>query len=36
MLPPDLDGWCDHHNRSEWIRQAIVEKFEQGDQNLAS
>ena len=39
MLPPELDGWeRSLDNRSEWIRQAILEKFEreQSDQELAS
>ena len=29
LLPPDLDGWVRSlKNRSDWIRQAIVEKYE--------
>lgn len=28
MLPPNLDGWVRSlENRSEWIRQAIEEKY---------
>ena len=38
LLPPDLDGWVRSlDNRSDWIREAIVEKFkrEQGNQEIA-
>lgn len=29
MLPPELDSWVRSlDNRSEWIRQAILEKYE--------
>lgn len=29
MLPPDLENWVRSlENRSEWIRTAIVEKYE--------
>lgn len=29
MLPPDLDEWVRSlDNRSEWVRQAIIEKLE--------
>lgn len=39
LLPPELDSWVRSlDNRSDWIRQAIVEKYEreQGEQELAS
>lgn len=33
MLPPDLDNWVRSlENRSEWIRKAIVEKYEREHQ----
>ncbi len=34
MLPPDLDEWVRSlDNRSEWIRQAVVEKYERDHKN---
>lgn len=39
LLPPELDNWVRSlDNRSEWIRQAIIEKYEreQDNQELAS
>ena len=39
MLPPDLEAWVRSlDNRSEWIRQAIAEKFEREaiESNIAS
>jgi len=36
MLPPELDGWVRLlDNRSEWIRQAIVEKYEREHSSTA-
>ena len=29
MLPPDLEAWVRSlDNRSEWLRQAVIEKYE--------
>lgn len=37
MLPPDLENWVRSlDNRSEWIRQAITEKYEREQLDAAS
>ncbi len=36
MLPPELDSWVRSlENRSEWIRQAIIEKYEREQSSTA-